>query len=85
MRSKKKKNALYYTTSGTWKGALPSHKKRISPRQNAGSIDPDSTTTTGLSALDITISPFHIMSADVTISPRFMTFCAILRNARIWV
>jgi hypothetical protein len=35
--------------------------------------------------LDITISPFHIMSADVTISPRFMTFCAILRNARIWV
>lgn len=42
----------------------------MSPRWNAGSMEPLSTTTTGLSDSVTTMSPFHIMSAEKTIMAR---------------
>jgi hypothetical protein len=43
----------------------------MSPRWKAGSMDPESTTTTGLSLYVINMRNFHIMSADSTTMPRF--------------
>jgi hypothetical protein len=60
---------LKTTISPTAKCSDCIHRKRMSPRRNAGSILPLRTTTTGLSLLLTTIRNFHIMSADVTMRP----------------
>src|SRR5580700_4633614 len=63
---------LYTTTSPTFVGSkkLRFQRKSKSPRWNAGSIEPESTTTIGEGEPAITESPFHIMKAVESISPK---------------
>ena len=53
----------------------------MSPRWNAGSMDPDSTTTTGDSDLVMNIRPFQIISAEKTIIARFRAWWS---NSRLF-
>jgi hypothetical protein len=54
---------LYTTISPTCVSAPRFHKNSKSPRWNAGSIDPDSTTTIGDGESATTENPFHSMKA----------------------
>eukprot|EP00658_Telonema_sp_P-2_P007504 TRINITY_DN12799_c0_g1_i1.p2 TRINITY_DN12799_c0_g1~~TRINITY_DN12799_c0_g1_i1.p2 ORF type:complete len:189 (+),score=28.43 TRINITY_DN12799_c0_g1_i1:413-979(+) len=57
-------------TSPVLNGSFPRFKNRMSPLKNRGSIEPLSTTTTGLSASVNHIKLFQIMSAEKTIMLR---------------
>jgi len=45
-------------------------RKRMSPLYILGSILPDNTTTTGDSVQSVSLSTFHIMTADTTMAPK---------------
>jgi len=55
-------------------------KNNRSPRWNAGSILPDSTTTIGDGESEITLRPFHIMNAVERMRAKLRTWASAARG-----
>ena len=71
---------LYTTISPTCVSSPRFHRNSKSPLWNAGSMDPDSTTTIGDCESDITERPFHIMNAVDSTSAKLSTWAASCRG-----
>lgn len=75
---------LYTTTSPTSARGERFHRNSRSPRWNAGSMLPDSTTTMGDDESVATPSPFHIMKAVDRTRAKLRTCVRVWRGLGIW-